>query len=97
MNRTKSIKIRLTDDELRQLKTAAGTRGISALLRRRGLGLNRQQDRIEWFTVLAELVRARNLLNQIARSSERRTPSEQIQIVAQLIAVERQLSNFKMR
>ena len=97
MNRTKSIKIRLTDDELRQLKAAAGTRGISALLRRRALGLNRQQERIDQLPVLAELARARNLLNQIARNTERRAPPEHIQIVAQLIVVERQLSNFKTR
>jgi hypothetical protein len=97
MNRTKSIKVRLTDDELRQLKAAAGSRGISALLRRRALGLNEQQERIDGLPVLAELTRARNLLNQIARSSERRPPPEQIQIVAQLITVERQLSNHKTR
>ena len=97
MNRTKTIKIRLTDSEQRQLKARAGTRGVSALLRIRALGPDRQQRQREQFALIAELGRARNLLNQIARNSERLKSSEQIQIVAQLIAVERQLSNFKKK
>jgi Trp operon repressor len=95
MTRTKSIKIRLTDDEHQQLKSLAGARGISALLRRRALGPDRRQVQSERLKIVAELARARNLLNQIARNSERHTPPEQIQIVAQLLAVERQLSKFK--
>jgi len=94
MNRTKSIKIRLTDNEHRQLKARAGVRGVSALLRIQALGPDR---RGEQFALIAELARARILLNQIARNCERLNPSEQIQIVAQLIAVERQLSNFKKK
>ena len=94
MNRTKSTKIRLTENEHRQLKARAGARGVSALLRIQALGPDR---RGEQFAFIAELARARNLLNQIARNSERRMPSEQIQIVAQLIAVERQLSDFKRK
>ena len=97
MNRTKSIKIRLTDNEHRQLKARAGARGVSALLRIQALGPDRQQERREQFSLVAELARARNLLNQIARNSERRMPSQQIEIVSQLIAVERQLSNFKIQ
>ena len=77
------------------MKALAGVRGISALLRRRALGPDRQQVQSERLRVVAELARARNLLDQIARNSERRRPPEQIQIVAQLIAVERQLSKFK--
>ena len=95
MNRNKSIKIRLTDDELRQLKTRAGARGVSALLRRRALGPDRQQEQKERLIVIAELARARNLLNQIARNSQRQSPATQIQVVSQLLAVERQLSRFK--
>lgn len=96
MNRNKSIKIRLTEDEFSRLKTAAGKRGISALLRRRALGQRREQERIEQLAVLTELARVRNLLTQIARECGRRALPEQIQIVVQLIAVERQLSKFKI-
>jgi len=95
MSRTKSIKIRLTDNEHQQLKARAGARGVSALLRIQALRPDRRQKQREQFALIAELARARNLLHQIARNSERRMPSEQIQIVSQLIAVERQLSNFK--
>lgn len=95
MTRTKSIKIRLSEEELSQLKRAAGKRGVSALLRRQALGMCREQERIGQLGVLAELVRARNLLSQIARDCQRRALPEQIQIVFRLIAVERQLSKFK--
>lgn len=95
MTRTKNIRIRLTDEEHRRLKALAGARGISALLRHRALGPDRQQVQSERLRVVAELARARNLLAQIARNSERRRPTEQIQIVAELIAVERQLLKFK--
>jgi hypothetical protein len=95
MKRTKSIKIRLTDGELRRLKTCAGPRGVSAFLRVRALGPDRRQLQTERLNFLAEFARARNLLNQIARSSEKRPLPEQFQIVAQLIAVERVLSKLK--
>jgi hypothetical protein len=95
MTRTKNIRIRLTDQEHQHLKKLAGARGVSALLRTGALGIDQQQEQTERLRVVAELARARNLLNQIARNSERRTPPDQIQIVAQLIAVERQLSKFK--
>lgn len=95
MTRTKSIKIRLSEDELSQLKHAAGKRGVSALLRRRALGMHRQQHRIDQLAVLAELARFRNLLTQIARDCQRRALPEQMQIVFHLVAVERQLSKFK--
>lgn len=91
VNRNKSIKIRLTDGELRQLKTRAGARGVSALLRRRALGPDRRQQQMERLTVLGEFARVRNLLNQIARNSEHQSPAAQVQILAQLMAVERQL------
>ena len=94
MTRTKNIRIRLTDEEHQQLKSLAGARGISALLRRRALGPDRRQVQNERLRVVAEIARARNVLNQIARNSERCTPPDQIQIVAQLLAVERQLSNL---
>lgn len=95
MTRTKSIKIRLTDDELRRLKATAGRRGVSSLLRVRALGPDRRQLQVERLAVLSEFNRARNLLNQIARNSQRQTPLAQIEIVSQLIAVERQLSILK--
>lgn len=94
MKRTKSIKIRLTNDELRQLKACAGPRGVSALLRVRALGPDRRQMQTERLAVLAEFTRARNLLNHIARNSERQPPLAVIEIVTQLMAVERQLSNL---
>ncbi len=95
MKRSRSIKIRLTDQEQRRLKALAGARGISALLRRGALGPDRRQVQSERLRVVAELGRARNLLNQIARNSERRPLLDQVQIVLQLTAVERQLSKFK--
>jgi hypothetical protein len=95
MTRTKSIKIRLTADELRRLKTCAGPRGVSALLRVRALGPDRRQVQSENFAFLAEFARARNLLNQIAWNSKRQTPLVVIEIVSQLITVERQLSNLR--
>ena len=75
MNRTKCIKIRLTDNEHRQLKARAGARGVSSLLRIQALGPDRRQKQREQFALIAELARARNLLNQIARNFERRMPS----------------------
>lgn len=95
MTRTKSIKIRLTDDEFQRLKRRAGKRGVSALLRNRALGPDRRQVQSEKFAVLAELTRARNMLNQIARSCQRQPPLAVVEIVSQLIVVERQLSNLK--
>ncbi len=95
MKRTKSIKIRLTDGELRRLKSSAGPRGVSAFLRVRALGPDRRQLQTERLTVLAEFARVRNLLNLVARSSEKRPLPEQFQIVAQLISVERVLLNIK--
>jgi hypothetical protein len=49
----------------------------------------------EKFAVLAESARARNVLNQIARSCQRQPPVAVIEIVSQLIVVERQLSTLK--
>ena len=95
MKRTKSINIRLTSEELRRLKICAGTRGVSALLRVRALGPDRRQKQAERLAVLSEFTRTRNLLNQIARNSQRQTPLAAIEIVSHLIAVERQLSNLK--
>jgi hypothetical protein len=67
MNRTKSINIRLSEDELRRLKRSAGKRGVSALLRTKTLGPDQRQIQTGKFAVVAELARSRNLLNQIAR------------------------------
>src|SRR5436189_196455 len=71
MSRTKSIKIRLTDNEHQRLKARAGARGVSALLRIQALRPDRRQKQREQFALIAELARARNLLHQIARNSER--------------------------
>lgn len=95
MKRTENIKIRLTVDELRRLKVRAGPRGVSALLRVQALGPDQRQLQTERLTVLAELARARNLLNQIARNSQRQPPLSQIEIISHLIGVERLLSNLK--
>ena len=97
MTRTNSIKVWLTDDEHQRLKKLAPARGIGFLLRSRALDSDRRQEQTDRVSIVAELARIRNLLNQIARNSERRTPPDQIQIVAQLITVERRLSNFKTR
>jgi hypothetical protein len=95
MTRTKSIKIRLTEDELRRLKASAGKRGVSSFLRVRALGPDQHQVQSDRLAVLAEFARARNLLNQIARNFQRQPPLTVIEIVSQLIAVERQISNLK--
>lgn len=96
MNRAKSIKVRVTDDELRQLKTLAGTAGVSAFLRLRALGPDRHQQQSERLALIAELARIRNLLLQIARSCECQPPPAHVQVVAHLIAVERQLAKLKL-
>lgn len=95
MTRTKNIKIRLTEDELQRLKRRAGKRGVSALLREGALGPDPRQIQSEKFAVLAEFTRARNLLNQIARSCQRQPPVAVMEVVTHLIAVERQLSTLK--
>lgn len=95
MKRTKTIKIRVTADELQQLKRRAGKRGVSALLREGALGPDARQMQSEKFAVLAEFARARNLLNQIARSCRCQPPLAVLEIVSHLIAVERQLSILK--
>jgi hypothetical protein len=96
VNRAKIIKVRVTDDELRQLKTLAGKPGVSAFLRLRALGPDRHQQQSERLALIAELARIRNLLVQIARSSERQPPPAHVQIVTHLIAAERQLANLKL-
>jgi hypothetical protein len=95
MTRTKNIKIRLTEDEFLRLKRCAGKRGVSALLRDRALGPDPRQVQSEQLSGLAELARARNLLNDIARSCQRQPPLAVIEIIALLIVVERQLSMLK--
>jgi hypothetical protein len=95
MTRTKSIKIRLTDEEYRRLKSIAGAHGVSALLRIRALGPDQRQAQNEKLIMLAEMARVRNVLSQIAQSSARVPWEEQIQIVAQLISVERTLTRLK--
>jgi hypothetical protein len=95
MSRTTSIKIRLTETELRRLRTLAGKRGISALLRRRALGVDQQEDQKEKLLVITEIACARNVLNQIARNSERQPLAAQIEIVTHLIGVERELLRLK--
>ena len=95
MKRNKCINLRVTGDELRRLKAGAGRRGVSAFLRVRALGPDRRQVQTERLTVIAELARVRNLLNQIARNSQRQTPMAQIEIVSHLIALGRKLSNSK--
>lgn len=64
-------------------------------MRVRALGFDAPQENRELLMVVAELARARNILNQIARNSERRPLLEQIQIVTALLGVERSLSSFQ--
>jgi hypothetical protein len=97
MTRNKNIKIRLSEDELRRLKRIAGARGVSSLLRTKALGPDRRIIQAEKFSVVAELARARNVLNQIARNCQRQPTLAVMQIVSQLVAVERQLSNLKKK
>lgn len=97
MTRTRNIKIRLTDGEHRRLKALAGNRGVSAFLRIRSLGTDERQEKSERLILVTELARARNLLNQIARNSERYRPTQQIEIVARLICVEREFSKLNGR
>lgn len=94
MKRSKSIKIRVTEGEYLRLHSLAGTRGISALLRR-AIGIDQSHEKTERLMVVAEIARARNILNQIARNCERKPLPEQIEILAALLSVERTLSTFK--
>lgn len=97
MTRTKTFKLRLSDGEHRRLIALAGKRGVSALLRSRALGPDKRQEKMENLAIVAELARARNLLNQIARHSEQHSPNNQIEILARLICVEREFSKLKAR
>ena len=95
MTRSKTIKVRLTEVEYRRLKTLAGKRGVSALLRTRALGPDRQEQKSERLVLIAELGRIRNLLVHVARNSARRPPVEQVVIVSQLITLERDLTKLR--
>lgn len=95
MKRTRNIKIRLTEDEYRRLKSRAGKRGISALLRRRALGTDPRQADADKLAVLAGFTRARNLLNQIVQNCRHHPPLALVEIIAHLITIERQLSILK--
>lgn len=95
MKRTKSIKIRLAPGELWRLKAIAGRRGVSALLRTRALGPDPRQLQTERLAFIAEFARARNALVQLARNCQRQPPLALIEIISNLVAIERQLSNLK--
>lgn len=90
MNRTQTIQIRLTPDELRRLKSLARRGGVSSYLRKSGLKNDYRKD----LSVIAALARVRNLLVQIAQNSSRRPVMDQVLIVSQLVTVERTLTKF---
>ena len=90
--RTKTVKVRLTDEELRKLKALARKGGVSAHLRNSAL----RNDYRKELSVVASLARARNLLMEIAKNSSNRPDLEQILIVSQLVTVERGLSKFRI-
>ena len=90
--RTKTVKVRLTDDELRRLKALARKGGVSAHLRNSAL----KNDYRKELGVVAGLARIRNLLVQIAQNSVSRPPVEQILIVSQLVTVEREVSKITL-
>jgi len=95
MTRNKTIKIRLTEAEHRRFENP----------RPRPWGFGLPSDSGTWARPATEANRSprfalrtggiRNLLNQVARNSERRPVPEQIQIVAQLISVERAFPESK--
>jgi len=91
MNRSKIIKVRVTQGEHQHLKSLAGKGGVSALLRASALADTRCQE----LQIVAELARVRNLLAQIAQNSIRQPPLDQILIVSQLVTVERELSKLR--
>lgn len=90
--RTKTVKVRLTEDEHRQLKALARKGGVSAHLRNSAL----KNDYRKELSVVAAIARARNLLVQIAQNSARRPEVDQVLIVSQLVTVERSLSKFRI-
>lgn len=92
--RTTIVKIRLTKDEHRRLKTLAGKRGISRLLRTLALGPDRREQQEGRLQLVAELARIRNLLLQIALNSSAGRPLEQVRIIFQLVHLERALSRI---
>lgn len=91
MSRSKGIRIRLTEEEHKRLRTLAGKTSISAFLRLQALGPDRQRQLSDRLPLIAELARIRNMLTQIARLSEARPLSEQVHLVTRLVAVEQQL------
>ncbi len=91
MSRTKTIRIRLTESEQRRLKSLAGRRGISALVRASAFGQDSREQVSEYLTLISELARIRNALVLLAQSSDRRPPIEALVIVSQLVALERGL------
>lgn len=95
MTRSKSVKIRLTEEEHRKLKSLAGSRGISEFLRYRALGPDRWHEQVENLALLSAVTRARNSLGFIALQSQHRPLTDQLLIVLQLTAVERELAQFK--
>jgi len=97
MTRTETIKIRVSEAEHRKLKAVAGQRGVSAFLRLQALGVDKRQAQREQLTIIAELTRVRNILNQIARNCERRPGPDQLEIVTHLVRLERELLSFNTR
>ena len=94
MTLTKSIKVRLTDAEHQTIKAKAGAQGISTFVRIRVLGADQRHDQKERLLILAELSRARTILNHIAQNSLSRPPVEQVHIMTQLCSLERELSKL---
>ncbi len=96
MTRTKTIQIRLTNAEYRKLKLEAGTRGLSALVRLRALGPDRKAEENERLHIVAEVARTRNILNQLARRCATLSGPDQVMMLSQLVAVERQIRKLVM-
>ncbi|HMJ88172.1 MAG TPA: hypothetical protein VK530_00065 [Candidatus Acidoferrum sp.] len=94
MTRNKTIRLRLSEDELGKLKSIAGKRGVSSLLRLSALALNHREQQAERLRLIGEVARIRNTLANVARTFELRPLLDQLHIVSRLIAIERELARL---
>ena len=96
--RIKSIKIRVTDDELLALRERCGNASLAPWLRDLGLGV-RKPRRVPSVdpALLRQLAGAGNLLNQIARKLNRGEwgAGDRIEIQAALRHIEQRLSEVR--
>lgn len=105
--RDRTLKVRVTEVEHKQLLTNAGDQPLAEWLRETGLGQQPQQPKRRARrlppppdvdpALLRELVAQGNNLNQIARllNSAEWGPMDRVQIIARLAAIEAELTRIR--